>query len=87
MQMNLRPGCSAGPPPHVEEAERAGIARDVERGVNGDLEEATGFWHRWQTEGLSFMDDHRPWERADTVVAGVGLPAAGGHRVLIAPTG
>lgn len=71
----------------AEEAERACIARDVEEGVNGGLEEATAFWHRWQAEELPFVDDHRPWERADTVVAGVGLPPAGEDRVLIAPVG
>ncbi len=68
-----------------DEAERGGIARDVEQGVNGDLEQATAFWHQWQGEEVAFMDDHRPWEHADIVVAGVGLPAAGEDSVLIAP--
>lgn len=68
-----------------EEAERAGIARDVEQGSDGDLEQATAFWHQWQGEEVPFMDDHRPWEHADTIVAGVGLPPAGDDHVLIAP--
>jgi len=69
----------------LEEAERAGIARDVERGVNGDLKQATSFWHQWQAEELAFMDEHRPWECADVVVAGVGLPPAADGCVLVAP--
>jgi len=69
----------------LEEAERAGIARDVERGVNGDLEQATSFWHQWQVEELAFMDEHRPWKSADVVVAGVGLPPAAHGSVLVAP--
>jgi len=69
----------------LEEAERAGIARDVDQGVNGDLEQATSFWHQWQVEELAFMDEHRPWERANAVVAGVGLPPAADDCVLVAP--
>lgn len=68
-----------------EQAWRAGIARDVAQGSDGDLEQATAFWHQWQGEELPFIDEHRPWESADVVVAGVGLPAAGEDHVLIAP--
>ena len=67
------------------QAQRAGIARDVERGVDGDLEQATAFWHQWQGEERPFMDEHQPWQRADVVVAGVGLPRASQDRILIAP--
>ena len=68
----------------LKEAERRGIARDVEQGVNGDLEQATLFWHQWQREEVPFMEHHRSWECADIIVAGVGLPSASADHVLIA---
>ncbi|WP_225752822.1 uridine kinase [Actinotalea sp. Marseille-Q4924] len=55
-------------------AEERGIARDVEQGVNGDLAEATAFWHDWMRAELAFFDRQRPWERA--CVAVNGTPAS-----------
>lgn len=52
------------------EAERRGIARDVEHGMNGDAEESAAFWHEWMAHELAFFAHDRPWERADLVVAG-----------------
>jgi len=69
----------------VEAAEQRGIARDVEQGVNGDHDQATLFWHEWQAEELPFVRDQRPWERADAVVAGVGLRQPAADHVLLAP--
>lgn len=66
------------------EAERRGIARDVAEGVNGDLEQATAFWHEWMGEELPFVADQRTWERACLVVA--GTPPQPGH-VLIGAVG
>ncbi|GIG29679.1 hypothetical protein Cma02nite_22790 [Cellulomonas marina] len=51
-------------------AEERGIARDIAQGVNGDAEEAVAFWHEWMAEELRFLDQQRPWERANMVVAG-----------------
>jgi uridine kinase len=52
------------------EAERRGIARDVEQGVNGDTEQTVTFWHEWMSHELAFLQQQRPWERASLVVAG-----------------
>ncbi|EYR63571.1 hypothetical protein N866_19845 [Actinotalea ferrariae CF5-4] len=51
-------------------AEVRGIARDVEQGVNGDLAEATAFWHEWMVAELAFFERQRPWERACVAVNG-----------------
>ena len=69
----------------VVEAERRGLARDVASGVNGDLEQATAFWHHWMAEELPFLADQRPWERAAVVVAGTPIHAYGPDEVLLAP--
>jgi hypothetical protein len=52
------------------EAERRGIARDIEHGQNGGPEESIAFWHEWMAAELRFFDQDRPWERARFVVAG-----------------
>lgn len=52
------------------EAERRGIARDIEQGVNGDAEQSVAFWHEWMGHELAFLQRQRPWERAELVVAG-----------------
>jgi uridine kinase len=52
------------------EAERRGIERDVAEGVNGDREQAIAFWRDWMAAELRFLDEQRPWERADVIVAG-----------------
>lgn len=67
-----------------EEAERRGIARDVEQGVNGGLEEATAFWHAWMTEELRFFDHQRPWERARVIVNGTPDRALAADEVEVA---
>jgi len=55
------------------EAERRGIARDVEQGVNGDHQQAVAFWHEWMSHELPFLQQQRPWERAALVVAGTAV--------------
>jgi len=69
-----------------EVAERLGIDRDVEQGVNGDRGAATRFWHEWQTEEVPFVAEQRPWERARIVVAGAGLAGVLNEEVVVAPT-
>jgi hypothetical protein len=59
------------------EARRRGIARD-----GGDV----AFWDRWEAEEVPFLDEHRPWERADVVVAGSPvLDHDPDHEVVVAP--
>ncbi len=55
------------------DARTRGIARD-----GGDV----AFWDEWEAEDVSFLDRHRPWERADMVVA--GSPVLD-HEVVVAP--
>ena len=64
-------------------AERRGIARDVEKGVNGGPDEAAAFWHEWMAEELRFLRRQRPWEQACVIVHGNtdALPA---DHVLVA---
>jgi hypothetical protein len=61
-------------------AERRGIARD------GGDEAATAFWHEWMQEEEPLLDEDRPWERADVIVAGTetGVQAPPGHLVIAA---
>ena len=69
-----------------QEAERKGLARDLQEGVNGDAEEAARFWHEWQTEELPFLLDQRPWERATAIVRGTtAVPHEPGRVVLATP--
>ena len=51
-------------------AERRGIIRDIEEGVNGDAEESVRFWHWWMAGERLFFAKDRPWERADVIVSG-----------------
>jgi len=67
------------------EAERRGIARDVEEGVNGDPEQTVAFWREWTTEELAFFDRQRPWTRACAVVNGTPLTGGRGDHVTVAP--
>lgn len=67
------------------EAERLGIARDTAAGTDGDLEEATAFWHEWMAQELPFVDDQRPWERATVVVAGTSAAPLDPTHISIAP--
>lgn len=69
----------------VVEAERRGIARDVEHGVNGDPDQTVAFWRGWMAEEFAFFDRDRPWTRACVVVD--GTPPTGGEedRVTVAP--
>lgn len=69
------------------EAERRGIARDIESGVNGGPEEATAFWHAWMAEELRFFERQRTWERADVVVNGTPGRALADDEVEIAVGG
>ncbi|MFC0680148.1 uridine kinase [Lysobacter korlensis] len=66
------------------EAERRGIARDIEQGVNGDPAESAAFWHEWMAEELPFLDRERPWERAVLVAAGTAVLAHGDGEVVVA---
>jgi energy-coupling factor transporter ATP-binding protein EcfA2 len=48
----------------VVEAERRGVARE------GGDQAAVDFWNEWMAEELPFLQDQRPWERADFIVCG-----------------
>ncbi|MEJ1110738.1 MULTISPECIES: uridine kinase family protein [unclassified Kribbella] len=52
------------------EAERLGIARDIESGVNGDMQATVDFWRTWMAAEVPFLERDRPWERATIIVAG-----------------
>ncbi|WP_199224385.1 uridine kinase family protein [Serinibacter arcticus] len=65
------------------EAERRGIARDVAEGANGDLAAATAFWHEWSAAERTFVDELRPWDLADVVVAGTPVLALDGDDLAV----
>lgn len=67
------------------EAERRGLARDVESGENGDAEESAAFWHEWQRHENGFYETDRPWERADLVIAGTATIPLEPGQVAVAP--
>jgi len=50
-----------------DEARRRGIER--EGGSQYDID----FWDEWDLEELPFLEDDRPWERADVVVCGTPI--------------
>lgn len=52
-------------------AKQGGLARDVESGVNGGVEEAERFWDEWAESENKFLEDDMPWVRADFFVEGV----------------
>ncbi len=59
------------------DARTRGIARD-----GGDV----AFWDEWEAEEVPFLDRHRPWERADVVVAGSHVLGHDPiHEVVVAP--
>lgn len=65
------------------EAERRGIARDIEHGGNGDTEQSIAFWHEWMSHELPFLADQQPWRRAGLVVAGTPvIPLKPGQRAV-----
>lgn len=67
------------------EAERRGIARDVQEGVNGDREQSVAFWHEWMSHELVFVRHQKPWERAAFVVAGTSvIPLEAGQLAIAA---
>ncbi len=67
------------------EAERRGIARDTEEGVNGDPEQTVAFWRQWMTEELAFFDRQQPWTRASVIVNGTPPAGAEEDHVTSAP--
>ncbi|SEH00940.1 hypothetical protein SAMN05444920_118129 [Nonomuraea solani] len=48
----------------LAQAERRCMARE------GGTQAARDFWDEWMRQEIPFMADHRPWERANLVVAG-----------------
>jgi hypothetical protein len=59
------------------DARTRGIARD-----RGDV----AFWNEWEAAEVPFLDQDRPWERADVVVAGSPvLDHDPCHEVVVAP--
>ncbi len=59
------------------DARTRGLARD-----GGDV----AFWDEWEAEEVPFLDQHRPWKRADLVVAGSPvLDHDPDHEVVVAP--
>jgi hypothetical protein len=69
----------------LAEAERRGIARDLEDGRNGDREQATAFWHEWTGHELPFLAASQPWRRAALVVAGTPVIRLGPGQHAVAP--
>jgi hypothetical protein len=67
------------------EAERRGIARDVEQGVNGDTAQSVAFWHEWMSHELPFLRSQQPWQRAAVVVAGTPVLALEDGQLAVAP--
>lgn len=54
----------------LDAAQARGIARDVAEGTNGNLDQATTFWHAWQNAEIEHLRNDRPWDRADAIVDG-----------------
>lgn len=52
----------------ADDARRRGIERDITAGRGH--REAADFWAEWASHELPFLDQDRPWERADLVVCG-----------------
>lgn len=67
------------------EAERRGIARDIDEGVNGDPQATETFWHEWMSHELPFLEHQRPWERAALVLAGTAVLPLDPGQVAAAP--
>ncbi|GAB3929116.1 hypothetical protein GCM10011575_26060 [Microlunatus endophyticus] len=66
-----------------------GLERDIASGVNGGPVECQEFWDHWMRSEIPFLDNDRPWERADFIVAGTGGPVgpdAGDLTVAVHPT-
>ena len=59
-------------------ARERGIARD-----GGDAE-AAAFWDEWMAAELPFLEDHRPWERADVIVNGTPPSGTDEATILVA---
>ncbi|MEP7765750.1 hypothetical protein [Sanguibacter sp. 25GB23B1] len=66
-------------------AERRGIARDVAAGTNGDHEQAVAFWHDWMRSEIEYLEEQRPWDRADLFVNGTPERTAGNGTFWTAP--
>ncbi len=66
------------------EAERRGIARDIEQGVDGDRERSIAFWHEWMNHELSFIQRQQPWQRATIVVAGTPVIPLNAGQIAVA---
>jgi hypothetical protein len=59
------------------DARTRGITRD-----GGDI----AFWDEWEAEEVPFLHRHRPWERADVIVAGSPVVVHDPeHEVVVAP--
>jgi hypothetical protein len=69
----------------LAQAERRGIARDIDLGVHGGPEQTAAFWRQWMAEEIPFLDRQRPWERACVVVAGTPPIAHDPTEVVLAP--
>ncbi len=67
------------------EAERRGIARDIDDEVNGDPQATVAFWHEWMSHELPFLEHQRPWERAALVLAGTAVLPLNRGQVAVAP--
>lgn len=67
-------------------ARERGLARDVSLGRTRS--EAQEFWDAWDAHELPFLEQERPWERADLIVDGIPDPQApGAMRVHVASGG
>jgi len=61
-------------------ARERGIARD------GGDQAAIDFWDEWMAAEVPFLEDHRPWDRADLIVNGTPPSGTGEATILIAGT-
>lgn len=62
-------------------AKQRGLARDIDRDVNGGAEDAEDFWDRWAESENQFLEDDMPWARADFFVEGVASEMASPHTI------
>ncbi|NNF87671.1 MAG: hypothetical protein HKM97_04020 [Acidimicrobiia bacterium] len=58
-------------------ARERGIARD------GGNAEAIAFWDEWMAAEEPFLEDHRPWDRADLVVNGTPPAGTEGQTIVV----
>jgi hypothetical protein len=66
-------------------AQERGIARDIAIGANGDPGECRQFWDWWMAAELPFLEEEKPWSRADMTVAGCVVKECSQGQIAIHP--